>query len=85
MRALRMCILARRRMDAGLLDAALDAKHDALRSDGLLEARVGHPQRLVLDEHLLVRALRKTAVEGVRRTSRLADALEPLVRYLPRT
>jgi len=37
MRALRMCILARRRMDAGLLDAALDAKHDALRSEGLLE------------------------------------------------
>jgi len=24
-------------MDAGLLDAALDAKHDALRSEGLLE------------------------------------------------
>jgi len=37
MRALRMCILARRRMDAGLLAAALDAKHDALRSEGLLE------------------------------------------------
>ena len=37
MRALRMCILARRRMDAGLLDAVLDAKRDALRSDGLLE------------------------------------------------
>src|SRR5258705_2121736 len=37
MRALRMCILARRRIDAGLLDAALDAKRDALRSDGLLE------------------------------------------------
>jgi ATP-dependent 26S proteasome regulatory subunit len=37
MRALRMCILARRRMDAGLLEAALDAKHDALRSEGLLE------------------------------------------------
>jgi len=37
MRALRMCILARRRMDAGLLDAALDAKHEALRSEGLLE------------------------------------------------
>jgi hypothetical protein len=35
--ALRMCILARRRMDAGLLGAALDAKHDALRSEGLLE------------------------------------------------
>jgi ATP-dependent 26S proteasome regulatory subunit len=37
MRSLRMCILARRRMDAGLLDAVLDAKRDALRSDGLLE------------------------------------------------
>jgi ATP-dependent 26S proteasome regulatory subunit len=37
MRALRMCVLARRRMDAGLLDAVLDAKRDALRSDGLLE------------------------------------------------
>jgi SpoVK/Ycf46/Vps4 family AAA+-type ATPase len=37
MRALRMCILARRRMDAGLLDAVLDAKREALRSDGLLE------------------------------------------------
>jgi len=37
MRALRMCILARRRIDTGLLDAALDAKRDALRSDGLLE------------------------------------------------
>jgi len=37
MRALRMCILSRRRVDAGLLDAVLDAKRDALRSDGLLE------------------------------------------------
>jgi ATP-dependent 26S proteasome regulatory subunit len=37
MRALRMCILARRRIDTGLLDAALDSKRDALRSDGLLE------------------------------------------------
>ena len=37
LRALRMCILARRRMDAGLLDAVLDSKRDALRSDGLLE------------------------------------------------
>ena len=37
MRALRMSILARRRMDTGLLDAVLDAKRDALRSDGLLE------------------------------------------------
>jgi hypothetical protein len=37
LRALRMCILARRRVDAGLLDAVLDARRDALRSDGLLE------------------------------------------------
>jgi ATP-dependent 26S proteasome regulatory subunit len=37
LRALRMCILTRRRIDAGLLDAVLDAKRDALRSDGLLE------------------------------------------------
>ena len=37
MRALRMCILARRRVDAGLLDVVLDAKRDALRSDGSLE------------------------------------------------
>jgi ATP-dependent 26S proteasome regulatory subunit len=37
MRALRMCILARRRVDVGLLDAVLDAKRDAMRSDGLLE------------------------------------------------
>ncbi len=37
MRALRMSILARRRMDGGLLDAVLDANRDALRSDGLLE------------------------------------------------
>ncbi len=37
MRALRMSILARRRVDTGLLDAVLDAKRDALRSDGLLE------------------------------------------------
>jgi ATP-dependent 26S proteasome regulatory subunit len=37
MRALRMCILTRRRMDTSLLEAILDAKHDALRSDGLLE------------------------------------------------
>jgi hypothetical protein len=36
MRALRMCILARRRIDAGLLDAVLDAKREALRNDGLL-------------------------------------------------
>jgi hypothetical protein len=37
LRALRMCILARRRVDAALLDAVLDAKREALRSDGLLE------------------------------------------------
>jgi SpoVK/Ycf46/Vps4 family AAA+-type ATPase len=37
MRALRMCILVRRRVDTGLLDAVLDAKRDALRTDGLLE------------------------------------------------
>jgi ATP-dependent 26S proteasome regulatory subunit len=37
LRALRMCILARRRVDAGLLEAVLDAKRDALRSGGLLE------------------------------------------------
>jgi SpoVK/Ycf46/Vps4 family AAA+-type ATPase len=37
MRALRMCILARKCIDAGLLDAVLDAKREALRSDGLLE------------------------------------------------
>lgn len=36
MRALRMSILARRRMDATLLDAVLDAKREALRNDGLL-------------------------------------------------
>jgi len=36
MRALRMSILARRRVDATLLDAVLDAKREALRNDGLL-------------------------------------------------
>ena len=36
MRALRMCILARRRVDAGLFEAVLDAKREALRNDGLL-------------------------------------------------
>jgi ATP-dependent 26S proteasome regulatory subunit len=36
-RTLRMCILERRRMDAGLLDAVLDAKRQSLRADGLLE------------------------------------------------
>jgi AAA+ superfamily predicted ATPase len=37
LRTLRMCVLARRRMDAGLLDAVLDAKRTALRGEGLLE------------------------------------------------
>lgn len=37
MRALRMCILARRRVDAGLCEAVLDAKRDTLKNDGLLE------------------------------------------------
>jgi ATP-dependent 26S proteasome regulatory subunit len=36
-RMLRKCILERRRIDAGLLDAVLDAKRQALRTDGLLE------------------------------------------------
>jgi ATP-dependent 26S proteasome regulatory subunit len=38
LRTLRMCILARRRADAGLLDAVLDAKRQAMRGGGLLEA-----------------------------------------------
>jgi ATPase family protein associated with various cellular activities (AAA) len=38
MRVLRMSILARRRVDAGLLDAVLDAKRKSLSSDGLLES-----------------------------------------------
>jgi AAA+ superfamily predicted ATPase len=38
LRALRKCILARRKIDAGLLDAVLDAKREALRGDGLLES-----------------------------------------------
>ena len=38
LRTLRMCVLARRRIDAGLLDAVLDAKRKAMRSDGLLES-----------------------------------------------
>src|SRR5262249_42196542 len=37
LRALRMCALSRRKVDAGLLDAALEAKRLAVRSDGLLE------------------------------------------------
>jgi hypothetical protein len=36
-RALRMCVLTRRKIDAGLLDAVLEAKRLAVRSDGLLE------------------------------------------------
>jgi SpoVK/Ycf46/Vps4 family AAA+-type ATPase len=36
-RALRKCILAGRRIDASLLEAALDAKREALRGEGLLE------------------------------------------------
>jgi hypothetical protein len=38
MRTLRMCILTRGRADAGLLDDVLDAKRQALRSDGLIES-----------------------------------------------
>ena len=37
LRTLRMCALSRKRADAGLLDAVLDAKRKALRSEGLLE------------------------------------------------
>ena len=37
MRTLRMCILSRGRADAGLLDDVLDAKRQALRSEGLIE------------------------------------------------
>jgi SpoVK/Ycf46/Vps4 family AAA+-type ATPase len=36
-RALRMCALSRRKVDSGLLDALLEAKRLAIRSDGLLE------------------------------------------------
>ncbi len=38
MRTLRMCILTKGRADAGLLDDVLDAKRQALRSDGLIES-----------------------------------------------
>jgi ATP-dependent 26S proteasome regulatory subunit len=38
LRTLRMCILSRQRADAGLLDDVLDAKRQALRSDGLIES-----------------------------------------------
>ena len=38
LRALRKCILGRRRIDASLLDAVLDVKREALRGDGLLES-----------------------------------------------
>jgi AAA+ superfamily predicted ATPase len=37
LRTLRMCILARRRMDRGLLDAVLEAKREVVRGEGLLE------------------------------------------------
>lgn len=37
MRTLRMCVLAQNRCDASIFDAVLDAKREALRSDGLLE------------------------------------------------
>jgi len=37
MRTLRMCILSRGRADAGLLDDVLEAKRQALKSDGLIE------------------------------------------------
>jgi ATP-dependent 26S proteasome regulatory subunit len=36
-RTLRKCVLDRRRIDAGLLDAVMDAKRHAIKSDGLLE------------------------------------------------
>ena len=38
LRTLRMAILSRKRIDAGLLDAILDAKRKAMRSEGLLES-----------------------------------------------
>ena len=38
LRTLRMCILTRGRADAGLPDDVLDAKRQALRSDGLIES-----------------------------------------------
>jgi ATP-dependent 26S proteasome regulatory subunit len=38
MRTLRMCVLSRGRVDAGLLDDVLDAKRQALRSEGLIES-----------------------------------------------
>ena len=37
LRTLRMCVLSRGRADAGLLDDVLDAKRQALRSEGLIE------------------------------------------------
>jgi hypothetical protein len=36
-RTLRMCVLERRKVDAGLLDVVLEAKRQTLRADGLLE------------------------------------------------
>ena len=38
LRTLRMCVLARKRIDPGLLDAVLDAKRKSMRSEGLLES-----------------------------------------------
>jgi AAA+ superfamily predicted ATPase len=38
MRTLRMCVLSRGRADTGLLDDVLDAKRQALRSEGLIES-----------------------------------------------
>ncbi len=38
MRTLRMCVLSRGRADAGLLDDVLNAKRQALRSEGLIES-----------------------------------------------
>ena len=38
MRALRMCVLARGRADAGLLNDVLDAKRQALKTEGLIES-----------------------------------------------
>ena len=37
MRALRKCLLARGKADAGLTDAVMDAKRSALQTEGLLE------------------------------------------------
>jgi ATP-dependent 26S proteasome regulatory subunit len=42
MRALRKCILQRGKADAGLIEAVLEAKREALRTDGLLEPVAGN-------------------------------------------